>query len=85
MQPKSSGKATSPPTARVWVNATWSPDAPAKKRTLSLSAAERGMLSDTTKNTAVPRVTGCVTTSNGLPCLDGTCTFVPFTSTVEVC
>ncbi len=44
MQPKSSGKATSPPTARVWVNATWSPDAPAKKRTLSLSAAERGVL-----------------------------------------
>ncbi len=44
MQSKSSGKGTSPPTARVWVNATWSPDAPAKKRTLSLSAAERGVL-----------------------------------------
>jgi len=35
---------TSPPTARVWVNAaTWSPDV-AKKRTLSLNAAERGIL-----------------------------------------
>ncbi len=44
MQSKSSGKGTSPPTARVWVNATWSPDAPAKKRPMSLSAAERGVL-----------------------------------------
>lgn len=42
---QSSGKAnTSPPTARVWVNATWSPDGLAKKRTLSLNAAERGRL-----------------------------------------
>ena len=33
----------SPPMARVWVNATWSPDGLAKKRTLLLSAAERGL------------------------------------------
>ena len=55
MQPKSSGKGNSPPTARVWVNATWSPDAPAKKRTLSLSAAERGVLSGLAI-TALPNV-----------------------------
>ena len=67
MQHKSSGKAMSPPTARVWVNATWSPDVPAKKRTLSLSAAERGMLSGIAKTTAVPRVTNNVTTSNVSP------------------
>ncbi|CAK0758335.1 hypothetical protein CVIRNUC_002612 [Coccomyxa viridis] len=33
---------SSPPMARVWVNATWSPDGLAKKRSLLLSAAERG-------------------------------------------
>ena len=33
---------SSPPMARVWVNAKWSPDGLAKKRSLLLSAAERG-------------------------------------------
>lgn len=45
---QSSGKGpTSPPTARIWVTANWSPDGAAKKRTLSLNAAERGVFSST--------------------------------------
>lgn len=72
MQPKSSGKCTSPPTARVWVNATWSPDAPAKKRTLSLSAAERGVLSGLVI-TVVPHVRSTDKTSMNLLSLSLTC------------
>ena len=63
---------TSPPTARVWVNASWSPDAPAKKRTISLSAAERGVLNDVAYSTDVPKITASdkpASVRSDLPCL----------------